>query len=112
MPDEKITVETFEDESGKRPFDDWTATLSANIAAHITVTVPSRMERGLLSAAKSIGEGVWEYVIDKGPGYRVYFAKDGNTLIILLGGSTKNGQQAAIDAAKACWLNYKQRKGK
>mgnify|MGYP000281732607 CR=1 FL=1 len=110
MQNEEIKVETFEDENGKRPFDEWALELPINVSAHVTVTVPSRMQRGLLSQTKSVGDGVSEYVIDKGPGYRVYFAKDGNKLIILLGGSTKNGQQNAIDSAKACWLNYKQRK--
>jgi len=48
--------------------------------------------------------------LDFGPGYRVYFGKDGERLVILLGGGTKKRQQADIDAATALWKEYKQRK--
>lgn len=51
-----------------------------------------------------------EYVIDWGPGYRIYLAKDGDTLIVLFGGGTKNGQQADIDRAQALLAEYKTRK--
>ena len=52
-----------------------------------------------------------EYVIDWGPGYHVYLAKDGETLIILFGGGTKRGQQKDIERAKSLHLEYKARKG-
>ena len=63
-----------------------------------------------LSNAKGIGGGILEYRIDFGPGYRVYFGKDGEALVILLGGGTKKHQQRDIDAAKIYWKNYKDRK--
>jgi len=53
---------------------------------------------------------VFEYRIDFGPGYRVYFGKDGDTLVILLGGGTKQRQQKAIEAAKQQWADYRRRK--
>jgi putative addiction module killer protein len=43
------------------------------------------------------------------PGYRIYFGKDGETVVILLGGSTKKRQSAAIKAARKAWADYKQR---
>jgi putative addiction module killer protein len=46
-----------------------------------------------------------------GPAYRVYFGKDGEQLVILLGGGTKRRQQDAIDVAKARWIDYRRRKG-
>ena len=55
-------------------------------------------------------DGIGEYVINWGPGYRVYLAKDGDTLIILFGGGTKRGQQKGIDRAKALYHEYKARK--
>ncbi len=61
-------------------------------------------------APKNVGAGVSEYRIDFGPGYRVYLGKDGDTLIILLGGGTKKRQQKDIEAAQALWREYKQRK--
>ncbi|MEI6068880.1 MAG: hypothetical protein WCP96_16185 [Methylococcaceae bacterium] len=53
---------------------------------------------------------VLEYRIDFGAGYRIYFGKDGERLVILLVGGTKKGQQRDIDAAKSRWEDYKQRK--
>lgn len=47
------------------------------------------MKNGNFSNVKSVGNGVSERKIDFGPGYRIYFAKDGDNLIILLGGGTK-----------------------
>jgi len=57
-----------------------------------------------------VGEGVSEYKIDFGPGYRIYFGKDGERLVILVGGGTKKRQQRDIAHAKAIWKDYKQRK--
>ena len=48
-----------------------------------------------------------EYKIDFGPGYRVYFGRDGDTIVILLTGGTKKRQQRDIDAAKAYWRDYR-----
>ena len=70
----------------------------------------ARLEAGNLSNAKSVGGGVLEYRVDYGPGYRVYFGRDGNTLILLLAGGTKQRQQRDIEDAHARWLDYKRRK--
>jgi putative addiction module killer protein len=59
---------------------------------------------------KPVGEGVSERRIDFGPGYRVYFGQDGQRLVILLVGGTKQRQQRDIAQAKAYWQDYKQRK--
>jgi putative addiction module killer protein len=68
------------------------------------------MEQGNLSNVKSVGEGVLEYRIDFGPGYRIYFGRDGETIVILLIGGTKKRQQHDIDAARAYWQDYKRGK--
>jgi putative addiction module killer protein len=59
---------------------------------------------------KSVGSGVYERKIDFGPGYRIYFGKDGDRLVILLGGSIKQRQQHAIETAQERWTDYKRRK--
>jgi len=59
---------------------------------------------------KGVGSGLFECRIDFGPGYRVYFGKDGERLVILLGGDTKKRQQQDIDTAIARWQDYKRRK--
>ena len=68
-----------------------------------------RMGRGLLSNVKGVGAGVLEYRIDSGPGYRIYFGRDGEKLIVLLGGGTKRRQQGDIETAKRLWRDYRRR---
>jgi len=58
------------------------------------------MELGNLGDHKSIGNGVSEIRIDYGPGYRLYYTKNGNTILILLVGGDKSSQQKDIERAK------------
>ena len=81
-----------------------------NAQAAKIVTALVRLKQGSLSNTKSVGSGVLECRIDFGPGYRVYFGKDGDTLIILLGGGTKKRQQKDIQDARTIWKEYKRRK--
>ena len=67
------------------------------------------METGSL-AVKGVGRGVLEYRIHFGPGYRIYFGRDGDAIIILLGGGTKRRQQNDIEDARDLWREYKRRK--
>lgn len=66
---------------------------------------------GNFSDAKTVGGGVWERRIDFGPGYRIYFGREGHRLVIVLAGGTKRRQQADIEAAKIRWEDYRVRKG-
>ena len=59
--------------------------------------------------AKGVGEGVLELRLDFGPGYRIYFAKEGEAIVILLGGGSKKRQQQDIAAAKELWHEYSAR---
>ncbi len=96
------------DRDGKQPFARWFETLDAIAAAKITVAL-ARMEQGNFSNVEPVGEGVSEYKLDFGPGYRVYFGKDGEKLVILLTGGTKKRQDSDIARAKAYWQDYKRR---
>ena len=69
-----------------------------------------RLELGNFSNVKGVGSGVFEYRVDFGPGYRVYFGKDGETVVILLGGGTKKRQDRDIATARDRWSDYKKRK--
>ncbi len=80
--------------------------LDAPAAAKVAVAL-ARLEQGNLS---NVGEGVLEYRIDWGPGYRVYFGRDGEVLVILLTGGTKQRQQRDIETAKHHWTDYKRRR--
>jgi putative addiction module killer protein len=96
-------------EADKNPFQDWFFNLDARAAAKVT-TALVRLENGNTSNAKSVGNGVYEYKINFGPGYRVYFGYDGKTLFILLAGGTKKHQSRDIEIAKPNWVDYKNRK--
>jgi putative addiction module killer protein len=94
---------------GHQPFAKWFAGLDPVARAKIVRAIV-RMEQGNLANVKAVGGGVLEYRIDFGPGYRVYFARDGGTLLILLTGGTKKRQQRDIDAATTYWQDYKRSK--
>jgi putative addiction module killer protein len=95
--------------NGLQPFAVWFADLEPVARAKVARAIV-RLEQGNFSNVKSVGGGVLEYRIDFGPGYRVYFGRDGETLVILLTGGTKKRQQRDIDAAHAYWQDYKQSK--
>ena len=104
-----IEVREYLDRDGRSPYANWFDGLGAQAAAKVAVAV-TRMEQGNLSNVKAVGGGVLERRIDFGPGYRIYFGKDGDRLVILLGGGTKKRQQKDIDAAQTCWRDYTQRR--
>jgi len=62
-----------------------------------------RIELGNLGDVKSVGEGVFEIRIDCGPGYRIYYAMRGQTVILLLCGGDKSSQQIDVESAKLMW---------
>jgi putative addiction module killer protein len=102
-------IREYIDTQGRSPYARWFDGLNARAAAKVA-TALVRMEQGNLSNAKSVGGGVFEYRIDFGPGYRVYFGKEADALIILLAGGTKKRQQKDIETAQHLWWEYKQRK--
>ncbi len=103
-----IRVEEYVREDGSIPYRDWFNGLDPQSAAKVT-TAKLRLELGNTSRIKWFG-GMGEYVIDWGPGFRIYLAKDGDHLIVLFGGGTKRGQQRDIDRAKELLTEYKARK--
>ncbi len=104
-----IEVREYVDSKGCSAYAKWFDVLNARAAAKVAAVL-IRMEQGNFSNAKGVGAGAFEYRIDFGPGYRVYFGKDGDKLVILLGGGTKKRQQRDIQNAQALWRDYKQRK--
>lgn len=103
-----MRVEEYLREDASNPYKQWFDGLSSQAAAKVTVA-KLRMELGNTSSIRWF-DGLGEYVIDWGPGYRIYLAKDGETLIVLFGGGTKRGQQRDIDKAKELLTEYKARK--
>ncbi|HOI95271.1 MAG TPA: hypothetical protein PK250_11260 [Syntrophobacter fumaroxidans] len=95
-------------EDGSNPFKSWFDGLDPQAAAKVA-TAALRLKMGNTSNIKWF-EGIGEARIDWGPGYRIYLAKDGETLIVLLGGGTKRGQRADIQRARELHAEYKARK--
>ena len=104
-----IDVKEFLDTAGRSPFGRWFDGLNAVAAACVTVAL-ARLSQRNFSNVKGAGSGVQELKIGFGPGYRVYFGNDGERIVILLGGSGKKRQSAAIASAQAAWAEYKRRK--
>jgi putative addiction module killer protein len=93
----------------REPFAEWFGDLDPVASAKIARALV-RMGQGNFSNVKSVGEGVLEYKIDFGPGYRIYFGRDGDSIVILLTGGTKKRQQRDVDTAQVYWRTYKQGK--
>ncbi|HZR02937.1 MAG TPA: type II toxin-antitoxin system RelE/ParE family toxin [Burkholderiales bacterium] len=104
-----IQVVEYLDASNHSPYARWFDSLNALAAAKVATAI-YRLSEGNFSNVKGVGGGVFELRIDFGPGYRVYFGKDGDLIVILLGGSSKKDQQRAIAAATKAWLAYRQAK--
>ena len=104
-----VQVLEYLDAQGRSPYAAWFNKLNANAAAKVAVAL-YRLEEGNSSNVKGVGEGVFERKIDFGPGYRIYFGKDGERMVILPGGSSKERQREAIATAHYRWADYKRRK--
>jgi putative addiction module killer protein len=94
----------YQDRGGYSAFREWYDRLNAEAARKVTAAL-YRLGLGNFSNSKSVGAGVHECKINFGPGYRVYFGRDGEQTVILLGGGTKH-----IKMALERWADYKQRK--
>ena len=104
-----VDIREYHDRDGHNPFREWYDRLNAEAARKVT-TALYRVGLGNFSNAKSVGAGVYECKINFGPGYRVYFGKEGEQIVILLGGGTKQRQQNHIQLALERWEDYKLRK--
>ena len=102
-------VVVYRDRSGREPFSAWFNELDRHAAAKVAAAL-ARLEQGNLAEVKSVGGGVFERRIDWGPGYRLYFGRDGLRLIVLLCGGTKKRQQRDIETAQARWADYSARR--
>jgi putative addiction module killer protein len=103
-----IRVEEYVREDGTIPYKRWFDSLDAQAAAKVA-TAKLRLSMGNTSRVKWFS-GLGEYVIDWGPGLRIYLARDGDAVIVLFGGGSKRGQQADIEKAKELLVEYKARK--
>lgn len=100
-----LTVREYLTADGRNLFRDWLAALDVAVRARIQARV-LRFELGHLGDHKSVGAGVWEARLTFGPGYRIYFGKDGDSVIVLLAGGAKASQAQDIRRAQGFWRDY------
>jgi putative addiction module killer protein len=103
-----LTVREYLDERGRSPFREWLNSLGRLVRARVQARI-LRFETGNLGDHKQLGAGVWEARLDFGPGYRVYFGKQGTELVLLLVGGDKDSQNRDVSRAKECWASYVRR---
>jgi putative addiction module killer protein len=103
----KLTVTEFLDARGVSPFRVWLAELDVATRARIQARV-LRFEEGNLGDHKQLEGGVWEARLAFGPGYRIYFGKDGPSVVLLLIGGHKGSQSKDIGRAKRYWKTYQE----
>lgn len=95
-----IRVVEYVQADGTSPYKAWFDHLDPRAAAKVATAV-LRLGFGNTSGVKGVGK-IAEYRIDWGPGYRIYLGRDGNELIVLLGGGTKKQQQRDIAKPQRC----------
>jgi putative addiction module killer protein len=100
-----LTVREYVNADGKSPFREWLRRLTKAAGALIQLRV-QRFELGNLGDHKNVGEGVWEARVMFGAGYRIYFGKDGDSIIVLLAGGDKGSQARDIARARGFWSDY------
>lgn len=95
--------------SGKKPFEEWLENLKDSISrARIRARI-DQVAIGNFGDSKTVGNGVSELRFSFGPGFRIYYAIDGEALVLLLAGGDKSSQEDDITRAKKYWNNYKER---
>jgi putative addiction module killer protein len=94
---------------GQDVYEEWLEDLDHHHSERVDTYV-TRMRFGNFGVSRSVGGGVTELKVDFGPGYRVYYLRDGEKLIILLGGGTKDFQSKDISAAQIRAKDYWKRK--
>jgi len=103
-------VEEYIAEDGRIPYRDWFDSLHVQAAAKVATAV-LRMEMGNIASVKWF-DGIGEYRIDWGPGYRIYLTRDGDKLILLFTGGTKASQRGDIKRAMHLKDEYRARKAR
>lgn len=109
MDAEPQALKEYVTPDGKNPFRKWLHDLrDVSVRAKIRVRL-NRVRLGNFGDTKAVGGGVSELRIPYGPGYRMYFARAGGTVVLLLCGGDKSSQKRDIEKAKQYWLDYQQR---
>ena len=104
------TLREYVTPDGQNHFAGWFNALRDIRAKASILARLARIREGNVGDCKTVGGGVQEMRIDFGPGYRVYFGQNGDTLVILLSGGDKSGQARDIETARNLWAAYRREK--
>lgn len=104
------SIEHYREASGRVPFQEWIDGLKDKATKARIAFRLAKVAAGNLGDCKPCRDGVWELREDFGPGYRIYYASSGKTIILLLCGGDKRSQGADIERAVASWKDYQRRK--
>jgi putative addiction module killer protein len=99
----------YQTPDGRIPYREWLDSVKDAVACAAIQARTDRLKRGLFGDCDPVGAGVWELRIDTGPGYRVYYARSGKQVVLLLCGGDKRKQTADIKRAKDYWSDYEKR---
>ena len=106
MSDNHYDILIFSTANKKEPFLNWLNKFNRDIKKRI-ITRLNRLILGNLGDYKAIDNNIFELKLSFNGGYRIYFGKDGNKLIILLCGGDKKTQKQDIKKAKKYWSEYR-----
>jgi putative addiction module killer protein len=104
-----LEVRHYLDLSGRNPFLDWLRDLRDPVGKVAIIRRLNRLEQGNFGDFKVLQKGVYELRIDTGPGYRIYFARSGKTVVLLLCAGMKRTQDHDIERATSYWLDWASR---
>lgn len=104
-----LELRRYQSADGSEPMTNWMSALRDRQARARIETRLARVALGNFGDSKPCRDGVHELRIDWGPGYRVYYARHGQTVILLLLAGDKRSQDADIEQAIAYWQDYKRR---
>jgi len=102
-------VEVYHTADGRSPFSEWLRGLKDRVAGARIRARLARVRLGNFGDTSSLGGGLHELRIDHGPGYRVYFGRAGDRLVLLLCGGAKRTQARDIEKARTFWSDYRSR---
>jgi len=101
-----VELRVYKTVQGKTPFIKWFVSLRDGFGKSVIISKLDRLSFGIWSDAKMLGSGLHELRLHFGPGYRVYYGKDGDRVVLLLCGGSKSTQRQDINRARSYWADY------
>ena len=105
-----MILEIYQDENGKEPFNEWLYSIKD---IKTQARIDNRLERlrvGNFGDCRTLSGGIFELRLHFGPGYRIYYGRLGNEIVVLLIGGDKSNQVRDIQKAQQYWEDYKRNK--